>query len=142
MKYATSSDDVGLLRSHGLRVTSPRLSVLAALRTYHGHCTADEISDEVRQLLPTVNAATIYRALHDLRDAGLVAETDVGQKCLVYEFVGERHHHVVCVQCRAEWEIDDEILEPVKEALLERYGFHARLDHFAIFGRCAHCAGD
>lgn len=142
MSHAVSPDDVELLRSRGLRVTSPRLGVLAALRAYHGHCTADDISDEVRQNLPSVNAATIYRALHDLRDAGLVAETDVGQKSIVYELLDQRHHHMVCVRCRAEWEIDDDVLEPVKQTLRERYGFHARLDHFAIFGLCAHCAGE
>lgn len=134
------SDDLALLRSRGLRVTSPRLAVLGALRAHRGHCTADDVSDEVGRRLPAVNAATIYRALHDLRDAGLVAETDVGQKSIVYELLDLRHHHVVCVQCRAEWMIDDEILEPVKRTLRERYGFQARLDHFAIFGVCAHCA--
>mgnify|MGYP001350329487 CR=1 FL=1 len=137
---ASHYDDSQVLRARGLRVTSPRLCILAVLRGHHGHCTAEEISDEVRLHLPAVNVATVYRALHDLREAGLITETDVGQKSTMYELLDERHHHIVCESCRGVAAIDDAIVEPIKTSLYSRYGFQARMDHFAFFGLCKECA--
>src|SRR5579859_6179896 len=108
------AEDADLLRGRGLRATPQRLYVLAALRIHQGHIAAEMIAQQVRQELPSMNLATVYRALHDLREAGLIAETDLGEKSVLYELIQDRHHHIVCEQCGHVAEIDDDLLEPLK----------------------------
>lgn len=139
--FHDTPNDMKALRARGLRATPQRLMILEALQTGHGHVTVQEIVQDVHRAYPSVNVATIYRALDDLHVAGMVAKTDLGQKGISYELVRHRHHHAICSRCGGIADIDDDVLESVKASLLTRYGFHARMDHFAIFGMCAHCAG-
>ncbi len=134
-------NDAALLRERGLRATPQRLYMLAVLRAMAGHVTAEAVLHRAEQEMPTLNLATVYRALHDLRGAGLVVETDIGERTSVYELLQRRHHHLVCQECRAVIELEDDALETVKQVLRARYGFEARMDHFAIFGTCAGCSG-
>jgi Fur family ferric uptake transcriptional regulator len=58
-----------------------------------------------------------------------------------YELTQEgRHHHLVCRQCGATSPLDDEMIEPLRARLLEKHGFQADMEHFAIFGVCRKCA--
>ena len=58
------------LRAVSLRVTRPRLAVLAALRD-HPHVDTHTVIDLVRAELPTASQQTIYDVLQALTDAGL-----------------------------------------------------------------------
>jgi Fur family ferric uptake transcriptional regulator len=35
--------------------------------------------------------------------------------------------------------LDDDLVEPLREGIRERYGFAATVDHLALFGLCAYC---
>lgn len=128
------------LRQSGQRVTRQRLAVFSALARLGGHRTAEEVYDYVRAHHPDVNLSTVYRNLDLGVELGLVTQTDLGGGVRRFELVrAERHHHLVCQRCRTVMEFEDELLEPLRAALRERYRFIARMDHFAIFGTCARC---
>lgn len=135
-------ETVELLRAAGYRVTPQRMLILSTLRHATGHQTAQELFDIVRERYPFVDVSTVYRTLTTLRKLRLVAETDLGQGDLLYEWIGgaRRHHHLVCRGCSQMQEIEDASLEVLAQLLGERYGFRADLDHFAIPGLCAVCA--
>ena len=121
-------------------MTRQRLAVFGALARMGGHRTAEEIYEVVRRQYPSVNLSTIYRNLDLGVELGLVTETDLGGGIRRFELVrAGRHHHLICQQCGAVSELEDQILEPLRMTLEERYGFLARMDHFAIFGTCARC---
>jgi Fur family ferric uptake transcriptional regulator len=131
----------GRLRRAGQRVTAQRLVILRALSTGE-HVSAEEILGRVEHQAPAVNRSTVYRTLELFRDLGLVSETDLGGGVRRFELIDEqRHHHMICHRCGAIAEFDDALLEPVKQALRDRYGFTAAVDHLALFGWCAACAG-
>jgi Fur family ferric uptake transcriptional regulator len=114
--------------------------VFEALARMGGHRTAEEIYEVVRIQYPSVNLSTIYRNLDLGVELGLVTETDLGGGTRRFELVrAGRHHHLICQRCGAIAELADDLLEPLRVALQERYGFLARMDHFAIFGTCARC---
>lgn len=135
-------DITAALRARGGRPTPQRQLILGTLRAASGHRTAEELHARIGAAFPSISLATVYRALDWLRERGLVAETDLGRGCREYEYLGERrHHHLVCLGCGATAEIADGELAPLATSLRERFGFAARLDHFAIFGHCHACAG-
>jgi Fur family ferric uptake transcriptional regulator len=128
------------LRTLGVRVTPQRVMVLEALASRDGHMTAEEIMQHVAKRHPGMNLATVYRTLDMLVTLGIVAQTDLGGGATSFELVGaEPHHHLVCERCNAVAELDDDILAPIREQLLRRYGFQAHSRHIAIFGLCRVC---
>ncbi len=60
------------LRRAGLRVTAPRLAVLAALADAEPHPSADAVVVAVRARLGDTSAQTVYNVLRTLTEAGLV----------------------------------------------------------------------
>lgn len=89
------------LREVSLRVTRPRLAVLAALGD-HPHVDTDAVIALVRDDLPAVSRQAVYDVLRALTDAGLVRRIQPAGATARYESrVGDNHHHLVCRSCGA-----------------------------------------
>jgi len=129
------------LRAAGQRPTPQRLLILEVIGDADGHVTADEIYQRVLEVYPCINVSTVYRTLEALKDLGIVTETNMGDGRRQFE-LRERgqHHHLVCKSCGAVEEIDDAAFAPVRAYALERHGFRAEMEHYAIFGLCSGCA--
>lgn len=127
------------LRGAGQRVTAQRLVMLEALRPGE-HLSADEVFARVEPQLPGVCRSTVYRTLELFRDLGLVSETDLGGGVRQFEPIDGRHHHLVCRACGDQLALDDIVIEPLRQAIRQRHGFVAEIDHLAVFGLCAYCA--
>ena len=67
----TALDFPEMLRSAALRVTRPRLAVLAEVHA-HPHADTDSIIDAVRVDLPGVSHQAVYDVLRALTTAGLM----------------------------------------------------------------------
>ncbi|WP_116040392.1 Fur family transcriptional regulator [Amycolatopsis palatopharyngis] len=94
------------LRAVSLRVTRPRLAVLAALHD-HPHVDTETVIALVRDEVPTVSHQAVYDVLRALTDAGLVRRIQPAGALARYESrVGDNHHHVVCRSCGAIADVD------------------------------------
>jgi Fur family ferric uptake transcriptional regulator len=132
-------NDLSRIRELGYRVTPQRQIILEAVRASEGHVTAVEVYEHVQAKTPALNQATVYRTLDFLCELRLVAKTEINGQS-VYEAVDEeRHHHLVCRQCRYEEVLADYHLAELSEHLMAEHGFKAELDHLAIPGICASC---
>ena len=95
-----------VLRRQGLRVTAPRLAVLAAVQQ-HPHGDADTVARTVRTRLGTVSTQAVYDALALFTEHGLVRRIAPAGSPARYETrVGDNHHHVVCRRCGAVGDVD------------------------------------
>jgi Fur family ferric uptake transcriptional regulator len=96
---ATEAEIQRMLRSAGLRVTRPRVAVLAAVHA-HPHADTDSLIGAVRVGLPEVSHQAVYDSLHALTAARLVRRIQPSGSVARYESrVGDNHHHVVCRSC-------------------------------------------
>jgi len=130
------------LREVGYRLTPQRMLIIAIIHGAEGHISAEAIHEQVVEQYPYVDISTVYRTLQILKKLRLVSETDLGGGRVEYELTeGARHPHLVCRQCGHTFPMDDELMEPLRARLLEKHGFRADMDHFAIFGVCQRCAG-
>jgi len=91
--------DAARLRQRGLRVTGPRLAILAMLEEVGGHRSADELVLALRRAGYHHARTTVYNALDDLARAKLVRAAPVDAGALRYESSGDDHHHFVCRGC-------------------------------------------
>lgn len=88
-----------LLRTAGLRVTSPRLAVLAVVDG-RPHIAAEDVATKVRERLGAVSTQTVYDALRVCTDVGLMRRIEPAGSPARYERrTGDNHHHLVCRHC-------------------------------------------
>ena len=91
---ATSPDFSARLRAAGLRPTRQRVA-LARLLFGAGsrHVTAESLHAEVRATRMSVSLATVYNALNQFRDAGLLREVVVAPGRSYFDTNTGHHHH-------------------------------------------------
>lgn len=127
------------LRAHGLRVTGPRLAVLAALHD-HPHLDADEVLRRVRATLPTVSVQAVYDVLHALTDAGMLRRIEPAGHPARYERrVGDNHHHVVCRGCGAVDDVDCVVGHAPCLVPASTSGFDVETAEVTFWGLCPAC---
>jgi Fur family ferric uptake transcriptional regulator len=133
-------DTADLLRQAGQKVTPQRLLILCCLRHAGGHVTAGQILTEARRTYPYIDASTVYRTLAAAREMRLVSETNLGAGDNLFEWLGaSRHHHLICRSCGQVSALEETHLNALARSLQRETGFHADLDHIAIFGLCRSC---
>ena len=136
-----TAETTDLLRQHQLRVTRQRIAVLTALRHSSEHSSADDVYRRAVSEAPQLNPSTVYRTLTQLRDLGLVSQTDLGSGERTYAWrSGDPHHHLICVQCGAVTLLPHEFLVTLETSLRTSFQFHADLDHWAVYGHCQRCS--
>ena len=92
-------DHAGLLRAADLRVTAPRLAVLAEVEALP-HATAEEVRRRVHDRLGTVSTQAVYDVLHALTDVRILRRIEPEGSPGRFElFRGDNHHHLVCRSC-------------------------------------------
>jgi Fur family ferric uptake transcriptional regulator len=123
------------LRSRGLRMTSQRKQVLAAVRSL-GHATPEQISESVAG----VDLTTVYRTLELLEEIGLVRHAHLGHGAPSYRPAEDEHIHVVCHSCGAVVDADPALVDELAGRLRADSGFVLDRSHFTVFGRCRSCA--
>ncbi len=127
------------LREKGLRLTSQRELVLAAVREL-GHATPEGVAEKVRLTQPRINLSTVYRNLETLERVGLIQHTHLGHGGATYHGAEEAPHlHLVCAICGEVGDAPIETAANFVDALADGYGFKTDVTHFAIYGTCAKC---
>ncbi len=133
------SDVEGTLRRAGLRVTRPRLSVLAAVHD-HPHADTDAVITAVRTDLGAVSRQAVYDVLHALTAAGLVRRIEPAGSVARYEArVGDNHHHVVCRSCGDIADVDCAVGDTPCLTASDDQGFAIDEAEVVYWGRCPGC---
>ena len=129
------------LKSRGYRLTPQRRLILDILHDSGGHLTADDIFGQVQTRISGVNKSTVYRTLELLESLGLVVKSEFGSSHIYHHAEEGHHHHLACRRCGRIMNCDKDLLLPLKDSLLKRYGFSAELSHHIIQGLCRDCRG-
>ena len=121
-------------------MTPQRMLVIEALHNADRHISAEELYKQLHSRYPCANISTVYRTLELLKELNLVTEANFGEGRVRYH-VAEKghHHHLVCRGCGKVIDLEDVALSPLKDTLLQKYGFDADLRHLAISGECTRC---
>jgi len=129
-----------MLRSAALRVTRPRVSVLAAVHD-HPHADTDSLIDVVRRHHGEVSHQAVYDVLRALTDAGLVRRIQPSGSVARYEArVGDNHHHVVCRECGAITDVDCAVGDAPCLTASDDAGYDIDEAEVIYWGRCPTCS--
>ncbi len=123
------------------RLTRQRGVILDEIRAMRCHPTACELYDAVRNRLPRISLATVYRNLEILAEKGLIKKiTAVGRQKRFDIDPGE-HYHAHCIGCGAIMDIpaDTEIISRLRNGPSALDKFLVLEAHVEFFGYCLQC---
>jgi Fur family transcriptional regulator, stress-responsive regulator len=129
------------IRSAGLRVTDSRRAVVDALRM-RPHASADELFSIVTTTVPSTSLQSVYNALGDFVDAGLVRRIEPAGRPGLYELrVNDNHHHLICSECGAVEDVDCAVGPAPCLTPSDAHGYAVRAAEVTFWGVCPACAG-
>src|ERR1700750_3326677 len=129
------------LRAAGLRVTQPRLAVLAAVRG-RAHADTYSIIHLVRAELGAVSQQAVYDVLQALTQTGVLRRIQPLGSVARYETrVGDNHHHAVCRSCGTIADVDCVVGDAPCLSASQDHGFVIDEAEVIYWGVCPECSG-
>ena len=120
-----------------LKSSHQRDAILKELCSRYDHPTAEQLYLELKQSMPNLSLATVYRNLNLLESEGLVLriKTSGGDR---FDGQIKNHYHFTCEKCGSI--IDIELSECDINSLPLPFGGIIRSHSLMYYGLCAECA--
>ena len=125
-----------LLQSKNLKASSARMLLLQKLREPQGHFSAEDLFQQLREKLPGLSLATVYKNLEDLRSAGILRLVALPDQVRQYEW--ERGDHLHLVEGKSLTDVDDDSLfREIRSLIHEKLGREFEIENIdvQVFGR-------
>ena len=125
------------LRNAGLKVTHPRLRILAVLENAQSrHMTAEDIYRLLLDQGEDIGLATVYRVLTQFEAAGLVLKHHFESGQAVYELDrGEHHDHMVDVDTGKVIEFESAEIEALQQRIAAEHGYEIEAHSLVLYVR-------
>lgn len=125
------------LRNAGLKVTHPRLRILAVLENAQNrHLTAEDIYRLLLDQGEDIGLATVYRVLTQFEAAGLVLKHHFESGQSVYELDrGEHHDHMVDVDTGRIIEFESTEIEALQKRIAADHGYEIEAHSLVLYVR-------
>lgn len=88
-----------------LKTSKQRNAVLADLQSRYDHPTAEDVYMSVKNVIPSISLATVYRNLKLLESEGLLLKISTGI-CDRFDGHTHNHYHFTCTNCGKVLDLD------------------------------------
>lgn len=96
---ATPDELRAALEASGHRFTTQREAVYEVLAGTTSHPTADDVFTTVREGVPDISLATVYKALEAFVSCGMARKLTLGTGPARYDSRTDEHEHIRCLGC-------------------------------------------
>jgi len=129
--------------SKGLKSTRQRDMILDCFLSCDQHLSTEELYLKLKESMPGIGFATVYRTLKLFAESGIAREIQFGDGQTRYEHLhaGEHHDHLVCTRCGAIMEFENETIEKLQAEVARNHGFTIVNHKLELYGICAKCNG-
>ena len=105
------------------------------------HLSTEELYLKLKESMPGIGFATVYRTLKLFAESGIAREIQFGDGQTRYEHLhaGEHHDHLVCTRCGAIMEFENETIEKLQAEVARNHGFTIMNHKLELYGICAKC---
>lgn len=126
------------IKSTGLKVTVPRLKVLALFeQSKLRHLSAEDVYKLMLAEGLDIGLATVYRVLTQFAQAGILRRSNFESGKAVFELnPGSHHDHLVCLDCGHVEEFFDEAIEERQHLIAQAHGFRLQEHALSLYGHC------
>jgi len=112
---------------------------METLASVNCHPTAQELYELVREQLPGISQATVYRNLSVLRDLGYVLELDYGPGAARYDATVADHCHARCTGCGRVVDVPCVLREDAAQAAEALHDWTITGHRVELCGLCPDC---
>ncbi len=123
----------------GLAVTHQRHVIYDVLCSIEGHPSPEEVCARVRERIPSISLATVYKNLHLFIHSGIFQQVSLHHGSMRMETNHARHHHLLCTRCKAIHDIAPEVLGLAETPRELPGGFRVEKLAVDVLGICAAC---
>ncbi|MFU0791549.1 ferric iron uptake transcriptional regulator [Virgibacillus proomii] len=132
------------LHAQSYKLTPQReATVRVLLERETDHLSAEDVYLLVKEKAPEIGLATVYRTLELLSELKIIDKINFGDGVSRYDLRKEgakhSHHHLVCSECGAVQEIEDDLLEEVEKIVQDEWGFKVKDHRLTFHGICKEC---
>jgi Fur family ferric uptake transcriptional regulator len=138
---ATLDAAMATVRAGGLRASSARRLVLAALFAADAPVTAEQIAGGLDGRMSPSDLGSVYRNLETLERLGVVRHVHVPHRPALYAIARDRDEgFLACERCGEVRPGNPHAVSVIRGAVLKAFGYEASFLHFPIVGVCPRCA--
>jgi Fur family ferric uptake transcriptional regulator len=132
------------LHSQSYKLTPQReATVRVLLEREEDHLSAEDVYLLVKEKAPEIGLATVYRTLELLTELKIVDKINFGDGVSRYDLRKEGadhfHHHLVCIECGAVDEIQEDLLGDVEQVVEKDWNFKVKDHRLTFHGICYRC---
>ena len=138
MKLATQQVRA-VFKAKGLKLTPQRCAIYEMLRASTAHPTAETIYRAVKRAYPMISPNTVYYTLSALKEAGLISEVNLGHQHARFDANMDRHHHLICLSCKAINDLYDEALDQLTVSSDQDKAYTIIGHRVEFYGYCRRC---
>lgn len=103
-----STDFSKMLKQNKLKITPQRIAILEELHK-HGHSSVDDIYHRIKNTIPSVSLATIYKNIISMQEANILKSVKTPSQKQKYEINQKPHIHLFCKICEKLEDFDMDI---------------------------------
>jgi Fur family transcriptional regulator, peroxide stress response regulator len=127
-----------LCSEHGIAVTHQRQVLYETMQSMYGHPSPEEVYAAVKERIPSISLATVYKNIHLFVESGVFRELSIHHGTLRVEMNKHPHHHMVCSICKKVTDLPDEDLKLAAPMTLPG-GFTLERLSVDVIGVCPDC---
>jgi Fur family ferric uptake transcriptional regulator len=126
------------LKKAGLKITLPRIKILAILQQPENeHVSAEDVYKVLLEQHEEIGLATVYRVLNQFDDAGIVTRHHFEGGKSVFELAHKKHHdHLVCLKCGKVVEIEDDVFDESHSNIAKKHNIKLTNHSLYLYGEC------
>lgn len=135
----TREDFRQLCAEHGIAMTHQRQVLYEVMQGMEGHPSPEEVYDHVKEKVPAISLATVYKNIHLFVESGIFRKMSLHHGSVRVEMNHEDHHHMVCSKCKMITDIGEHELglAPTRRRLAD--GFLVERYSVDVIGLCSNC---
>lgn len=133
------------LNDKGYKITPQRKAILDVFSQHKGkHLSSEEIFKLVQENYPGIGLATVYRTLPLLEKMELLNKVLLEDGFVRYELNNQHenhfHHHLICINCGAVSEVQEDMLEELERQIYKNNKFIVKNHSLKFYGYCEECS--
>lgn len=130
----TVAELVDVIHARGGKITPQRLAIYQALEADTTHPTAEAVYERIREAMPTVSLATVYKTLNELVAIGELRRFDINGVSH-FDTRTDTHAEVVCLSCDVIMDVESRNVAPTPPVP----GFQIVGQTQTFYGYCTQC---
>lgn len=121
------------------RTSRQREAILRVLSGTHSHPTAEWVYEQVKEELPCIGLATVYRNLRRLTQEGEISEMNRSNDAARFDGNTATHYHFRCERCGRILDLDEPVDATIETRVARRTGLRVTGHHLELRGLCFEC---